>query len=79
MRESKIAPTLTTPSPPPSRNEATHVDNMISEAALAHVVADKVEADVRAVIVLADGDDPGEAAARDAALRWKREARPERQ
>jgi putative DNA primase/helicase len=25
------------------------------------------------VIVLADGDDPGEAAARDAALRWKRE------
>jgi hypothetical protein len=29
--------------------------------------------------VLADGDDPGEAAARDAALRWKREARPERQ
>jgi putative DNA primase/helicase len=27
------------------------------------------------VIVLADGDDPGEAAARDAALRWKREGR----
>ena len=31
--------------------------------------------DVRDVIVLADGDDPGEAAARDAALRWKREGR----
>ncbi len=29
----------------------------------------------REVIVLADGDDPGEAAARDAALRWKREGR----
>lgn len=28
------------------------------------------------VSVLADDDDPGEAAARDAALRWKREARP---
>jgi putative DNA primase/helicase len=27
------------------------------------------------VIVLADGDDPGEAAARDCALRWKREGR----
>lgn len=27
------------------------------------------------VLVLADGDDPGEAAARDAALRWKREGR----
>lgn len=27
------------------------------------------------VIVLADGDDPGEAAAREAALRWKREGR----
>jgi hypothetical protein len=26
-----------------------------------------------------DGDNPGEAAASDAALRWKREARPERQ
>ncbi len=31
--------------------------------------------EVREVIVLADGDDPGEAAARDAALRWKREGR----
>ena len=31
--------------------------------------------DVRDVIVLADGDDPGEAAARDAAMRWKREGR----
>ena len=30
---------------------------------------------VREVIVLADGDDPGEAAARDAAFRWKREGR----
>jgi putative DNA primase/helicase len=30
---------------------------------------------VRDVIVLTDGDDPGEAAARDAALRWKREGR----
>ena len=30
---------------------------------------------VRDVIVLADGDDGGEAAARDAALRWKREGR----
>ena len=30
---------------------------------------------VRDVIVLADGDDPGEAAARDAALRWKRQGR----
>ncbi len=29
----------------------------------------------RKVIVLADGDDPGGAAARDAALRWKREGR----
>ncbi len=29
----------------------------------------------REVIVLADGDDPGETAARDAALRWKREGR----
>ncbi|MEE9250195.1 MAG: toprim domain-containing protein [Alphaproteobacteria bacterium] len=27
------------------------------------------------MLVLADGDDPGEAAARDAALRWKREGR----
>jgi hypothetical protein len=31
--------------------------------------------DVRDVIVLADGDDPGEKAARDSALRWKREGR----
>lgn len=31
--------------------------------------------DVRNVIVLADGDDPGEVAARDAALRWKGEGR----
>jgi len=31
--------------------------------------------DVREVIVLADGDDPGEAAARDCAGRWKREGR----
>jgi putative DNA primase/helicase len=30
---------------------------------------------VRDVIVLADGDEPGEAAARDAALRWTREGR----
>jgi hypothetical protein len=30
---------------------------------------------VRDVIVLADGDDPGEAAARDCAMRWKREGR----
>jgi len=30
---------------------------------------------VRDVIVLADGDDPGEAAARDCALRWKRQGR----
>ena len=30
---------------------------------------------VRDVVVLADGDEPGEAAARDAALRWKREGR----
>jgi DNA primase len=32
-------------------------------------------ATVRDVIVLADGDEPGEAAARDCALRWKRERR----
>ncbi len=32
-------------------------------------------ADVREVIILADGDDPGEAAARDCAWRWKREGR----
>jgi putative DNA primase/helicase len=31
--------------------------------------------DVRDVIVLADGDEPGEAAAQDAARRWKREGR----
>lgn len=31
--------------------------------------------EARAVIILADGDDPGEAAAREAALRWKREGR----
>jgi putative DNA primase/helicase len=31
--------------------------------------------DVRDVIVLADGDDPGETAARDCARRWKREGR----
>ncbi len=31
--------------------------------------------DVHEVIVLADGDDPGEAAAREAALRWKRNGR----
>jgi hypothetical protein len=31
--------------------------------------------DVRDAIVLADGDDPGESAARDCALRWKREGR----
>ena len=31
--------------------------------------------EVRNVIVLADGDDPGEAAARDCAFRWKREGR----
>jgi hypothetical protein len=31
--------------------------------------------DVRDVIVLADGDDPGDAAARECALRWKRQGR----
>jgi putative DNA primase/helicase len=31
--------------------------------------------EIRDVIVLADGDDPGEVAARDCALRWKREGR----
>jgi hypothetical protein len=31
--------------------------------------------EIRDVIVLADGDDPGEAAARDCAWRWKREGR----
>jgi hypothetical protein len=30
---------------------------------------------VRDVIVLADGDDPGEAASRDSALRWMRQGR----
>ena len=30
---------------------------------------------MRDVIVLADGDDPGEAAARECAWRWKREGR----
>ena len=30
---------------------------------------------IRDVVVLADGDDPGEAAARDCALRWKRQSR----
>jgi putative DNA primase/helicase len=31
--------------------------------------------EVRDVVVLADGDDPGEAAAQDCACRWKREGR----
>jgi len=31
--------------------------------------------DVRDIIVLADGDDPGEAVAQDCGLRWKREGR----
>ena len=31
--------------------------------------------DAREVIVLADGDEPGEAAAQDCARRWKREGR----
>ena len=35
-------------------SEATHVDNMISEAALAHVVADKVEAAYRRGDLLAE-------------------------
>jgi putative DNA primase/helicase len=30
---------------------------------------------IKDVVVLADGDAPGEAAARDAALRWKNEGR----
>lgn len=34
-----------------------------------------LSATVREVIILADGDDPGEAAARDCALRWRREGR----
>ena len=34
-----------------------------------------LQADVHEVIVLADGDDPGEAAARDSALRWHLEGR----
>jgi hypothetical protein len=32
-------------------------------------------AEVREVILLADGDDPGEVAARDCAWRWKRQGR----
>jgi putative DNA primase/helicase len=35
----------------------------------------ELPADVREVIVLADGDDAGESAALDAAMRWKREGR----
>jgi putative DNA primase/helicase len=35
----------------------------------------ELPADVHNVVVLADGDEPGEAAAHDAALRWKREGR----
>jgi hypothetical protein len=35
----------------------------------------ELPADVGDVVVLADGDEPGEAAARDAARRWKREGR----
>jgi len=35
----------------------------------------ELPAEIREVIVLADGDDPGEAAALDAARRWKREGR----
>jgi DNA primase len=35
----------------------------------------KLPRDVRDVIILADGDEPGEAAAQVAALRWKREGR----
>jgi putative DNA primase/helicase len=35
----------------------------------------ELPADVHDVVVLADGDEPGEAAAHDAALRWKREGR----
>ena len=35
----------------------------------------ELPADIRDVIVLADGDVPGEAAAKDCALRWKREGR----
>jgi DNA primase len=35
----------------------------------------KLPAEVRDVIVLADGDEPGEAAARAAGLRWKSERR----
>jgi hypothetical protein len=31
--------------------------------------------DVRDIIVLADGDEPGEAAAQDCGVRWKREGR----
>jgi putative DNA primase/helicase len=35
----------------------------------------QLPAEIRKVIILADGDEPGETAARDAALRWKREGR----
>jgi phage/plasmid primase-like uncharacterized protein len=35
----------------------------------------ELPAEVRDVVVLADGDEPGDAAARDCALRWKREGR----
>ena len=35
----------------------------------------ELPAHVRKVVILADGDDPGEAAACDAAVRWKREGR----
>jgi DNA primase len=35
----------------------------------------ELPASVRDVVVLADGDDAGEAAAQDAARRWKREGR----
>jgi putative DNA primase/helicase len=35
----------------------------------------RIPEDVRNVMVLADGDEAGEAAARDCAWRWKREGR----
>jgi putative DNA primase/helicase len=35
----------------------------------------ELPADVRDVVVLADGDEAGEAAAHDSALRWKSEGR----
>jgi DNA primase len=35
----------------------------------------RLPAEINEVVVLADGDDPGEAAALDAAKRWKREGR----